>query len=163
MDYQKIEKILEKYWEGNSTLEEEKRLKDFFTHQEVPEHLKKYIPLFQYYVEEGNYAPLGNNFEEKVMNKITSIDSSSGGFSWQFVFKIAASLLIIAALGAVIIQNSKVEPDPIVMADTFDDPEVAYDEMKKALAVFSSQLNKGTEKLSEIAEFNKPEEILNNP
>ena len=162
MDYQQIEKILEKYWEGKTTLEEEITLKDFFTQEEVPEHLKDCAALFKYFSEEEKNAPLGLQFEEKVLNKIHP-NRSGKLLSWQFIMKIAATVLIMVAVGTVFFQNSKIKSEPLVYVDTYEDPEVAYEEMKKALTIFSSQLNKGTEKLTEISEFNKPEEILNNP
>ena len=42
----KIDELLDKYFEGETSCEEERRLRRFFTEEEVPEHLHKYRPLF---------------------------------------------------------------------------------------------------------------------
>lgn len=44
----KIDELLDKYFEGETTCEEERELRRFFTEEEVPEHLQVYRPLFAY-------------------------------------------------------------------------------------------------------------------
>ncbi|KAA6350297.1 hypothetical protein EZS27_002263 [termite gut metagenome] len=47
------EKLLEKYFEGRTTREEEKKLRSLFSHDKfLPEHLQVYRPLFAYVDEE---------------------------------------------------------------------------------------------------------------
>ena len=41
-----IEELLNKYFDGDTTCEEERELRRFFTQETVPEHLKEYSPLF---------------------------------------------------------------------------------------------------------------------
>jgi hypothetical protein len=52
MEYNHIQALLEKYWAGTSSLEEEDQLKDFFTNEAVlpqlPEDLKAVAALFAY-------------------------------------------------------------------------------------------------------------------
>jgi len=42
MNTEKIEKLLDKYFEGETSLEEEHRLREYFRDENVPEHLKTY-------------------------------------------------------------------------------------------------------------------------
>ncbi|WP_418696831.1 hypothetical protein [Bacteroides sp.] len=44
----KIDELLNKYFEGETSCEEERELRRFFTGEEVPEHLQVYRPLFAY-------------------------------------------------------------------------------------------------------------------
>ena len=44
----KIDELLDKYFEGETSCEEERELRRFFTEEEVPEHLQTYRPLFAY-------------------------------------------------------------------------------------------------------------------
>ena len=44
----KIDELLDKYFEGETSCEEERELRRFFTEKEVPEHLQTYRPLFAY-------------------------------------------------------------------------------------------------------------------
>ena len=43
-----IEELLNKYFEGETSCEEERELRHFFTQGIVPEHLKEYSPLFAF-------------------------------------------------------------------------------------------------------------------
>ena len=43
-----IEELLNKYFDGDTTCEEERELRRFFTQETVPEHLKEYSPLFAF-------------------------------------------------------------------------------------------------------------------
>ena len=42
MNYQYIEQLLERYWDCQTTLEEEQILRSFFKQEDVPAHLMPY-------------------------------------------------------------------------------------------------------------------------
>ncbi len=42
MDYKDIEQLLERYWQCETSVEEEATLRDFFAKEEVPAHLLRY-------------------------------------------------------------------------------------------------------------------------
>lgn len=42
----KIEELIDRYFEGQTSCEEERELRRFFTQESVPEHLQMYRPLF---------------------------------------------------------------------------------------------------------------------
>ena len=48
MDYKYIEQLLERYWQCETSLEEESELRSFFSEEEVPAHLLRYKELFVY-------------------------------------------------------------------------------------------------------------------
>lgn len=47
-----IETLLNKYFEGETTCEEERRLRRFFAEGLVPEHLEVYRPMFAFFEAE---------------------------------------------------------------------------------------------------------------
>jgi len=47
-----IDKLIDRYFEGETSAEEERALRNFFTTGPVPDHLECYIPLFTYFEEE---------------------------------------------------------------------------------------------------------------
>lgn len=47
-----IEELLNKYFEGKTTCDEERELQQFFTQGIVPEHLEVYRPMFAFFKEE---------------------------------------------------------------------------------------------------------------
>ena len=98
MDYKYIEQVLERYWQGETTLQEEAILRAFFCQPDMPDHLRKYQPLFALEKEE----PLGDDFdvrilemiEEKPKAKIVTLTSRL-----MPLFKAAAIVAIILTLG----------------------------------------------------------------
>ena len=54
---QDIEKLLEKYYDGETTLEEEKQLRHFFQKGNVPVHLESHAPQFNYFAEAAKQQP----------------------------------------------------------------------------------------------------------
>ena len=48
MDFKYIEQLLERYWQCETSLEEEAQLRAFFKENDVPEHLLRYKDLFVY-------------------------------------------------------------------------------------------------------------------
>lgn len=47
MDYNYIEQLTLRYWEGETTLEEDRILRTFYTQDNVPEHLAQYASYFR--------------------------------------------------------------------------------------------------------------------
>jgi len=48
-EYKNIENLLERFFDGLTSNEEEQQLYDFFSETDIPEHLRKYIPVFNYF------------------------------------------------------------------------------------------------------------------
>lgn len=55
-----IEELLNKYFEGETTCEEERELRCFFTQEIIPEHLKEYAPLFAFFEKENKQAKIAH-------------------------------------------------------------------------------------------------------
>lgn len=47
--YKNIENLIERFFDGATSNEEEKELYDFFSQKEIPAHLQKYRPVFDYF------------------------------------------------------------------------------------------------------------------
>lgn len=74
LDYKYIEQLLEEYFNGETTVEEEKILRTFFCQESVPEHLVQYRDLFLYEQSEPKADCLGADFDAKVMKMIGAQD-----------------------------------------------------------------------------------------
>lgn len=70
MDYKYINQLLERYWNGETSLEEEQILRSFFSQLCVPEELAKYRSLFNYEQTEAKADRLGDDFDERIMSMI---------------------------------------------------------------------------------------------
>ena len=70
MDYKYINQLLDRYWKGETSLEEEEILRAFFSQDELPAELKPYQALFSYEMGEANQEALGDDFDQKMMAMI---------------------------------------------------------------------------------------------
>src|SRR6185369_8053001 len=60
MDSNRIEALLKKYWSCETSLEEEKQLRDYFKTADVPDSLKETASLFKYFeVQKSTSLPDG--------------------------------------------------------------------------------------------------------
>ena len=70
MDYKYINQLLDRYWKGETSLEEEEILRAFFSQDELPDELKPYQALFSYEMGEAKQEALGDDFDQKMMAMI---------------------------------------------------------------------------------------------
>ena len=99
MDYKYIEQLLERYWQGVTTLQEEAILRAFFCQPDIPEHLQKYQPLFALEKEEV----LGDDFDARILEMIGEEEPKAKIVNLTSrlmpLFKAAAIVAIILTLG----------------------------------------------------------------
>ena len=65
MDYKYITQLLDRYWAAETSIEEERILRAFFSQTEVPEELKQYRSLFVYEQQEPMADRLGADFDSR--------------------------------------------------------------------------------------------------
>ncbi len=142
MELNKIEELLEKYFEGNLSENEEQLLKTYFSQEIVAEHLQKYKPLFGFFVKE--------KLSESTRN-FTWNEKQNSKKSRNITIGIAASLLIVIGTGIFMFSNDQ----PTTQEDlgTFNDPKVALQETQKALSLLSKHVNTGYESVQFIDEY----------
>ena len=68
MDYKYIEQLLERYWQCETTLQDEAILRTFFSQPDIPEALRKYQALFA--GESQKEEPLGEDFDARMLDLI---------------------------------------------------------------------------------------------
>ncbi len=71
MDYKYIEQLLERYWQCETTLQEEAILRAFFSQSdspEIPENIRKYREFFV--CEQQKESPLGDDFDQRILEMI---------------------------------------------------------------------------------------------
>ncbi|HRI79144.1 MAG TPA: hypothetical protein PLR06_06355 [Cyclobacteriaceae bacterium] len=158
MDSEKIEQLLEKYWSCETTLEEEQQLRDFF-HGEVPASLKETASLFQYLSFEKNKS-LNENFEKDVTKQLKK---RQGGkvisISFVNLARIAAGIVVVVAATFIIRQEIR-KSYPQELQDTYTDPQMAFEETKKALMMISGSFGKAKREAGKIKVFNDAEKKI---
>jgi len=160
MDYKHIEDLLQKYWNAETSLQEEQELKLFFSNETVPEHLKEAANLFRYFEMQKNVRMQDDAFDRNLKQKIKP-QGKSISMSFPQVARIAAGLFVVIAATFFIHQEvQKAYPDE--QEDTYNDPQVAFEETKKALMMISKSFNKAQKEASKINVFNEATEIIQN-
>lgn len=151
MNSHRIENLLEKYFEGNTSLEEEKILKEFFQGESIPPHLVSLKETFNYFSEEKSKDELDESFDKKVLSQINHFEIDHKRQSRRrliyYASGIAASILIIISI------FTNIDPFSSTLKDTFDNPQMAYEETRKALLLVSGTLNKGVKPVEKMAKF----------
>lgn len=104
MDYKYIEQLLERYWNCQTSLEEEAILKAFFSQSDIPAELAKYKPLFAYEAAEPAADTLGSDFDERMMQLVGDAEPVKAKVvplrqRMAPLFKAAAVVAIILTLG----------------------------------------------------------------
>ncbi len=149
MDYKYIKQLLERYWLAQTTLSEENQLRDFFNNEEVPLDLLPYKSLFVYQSSQKTEG-LSDDFDQRILAKLDVTEVKARKISliarMRPLFKAAAMVAVFIMIGGAIqqavMQNDVIEYDYDSYVDTYDNPEVAYQQVSSALLMISESINK---------------------
>lgn len=144
MNSNRIEKLIEQYLEGNTSLEDEKELKKYFTSAEVPSHLAQFKTLFGYYVT----SKKDTTKEFKISQKTKSYKK------W---IRIAASIIFISMIIFNYLQNNKSKQKNL---GTFESPEEAFIATHDALQLVANNINEGLENVSYLKEYENTKKTI---
>lgn len=154
--------LLEKYFEGKTSLEEEAKLLSYFNSGEVEEDLKVYQPLFEHFAEAQQQA-LPSDFDEKLFKKLEGHEAKvvrMGNWPRQLLRIAAVGALVVAAmvyLWKPTVAHSQQQAAIDWSKYEITDEQQAYDETVKALRLVSNKLHKGTKKAAH--EVDKMEKV----
>ncbi|WP_319228929.1 hypothetical protein [Draconibacterium orientale] len=154
METQEILRLLQRYFDGETTEAEEQQLNAYFQSGEVVDELAEYTEFF------GGIAELAEKaddptIEDDVMDYILENehrDKTKYRTMWKAVTGIAASVIIV--LGGFLFFQEQQKP----FDDTFSDPEEAYAYAAKTLQFVGSKYNQGVAHLSEFEKLRKGSE-----
>lgn len=135
MDYKYIEQLLERYWDCQTTLEEERILRSFFSQDDVPARLLQYKPLFDIQAEDAEER-LGEEFDARIIGAIEqtkTVKLARRTFKQRIMpmVKAAAAVAVFITIGNMVNETiaDKTEETPI--ADSY----VRTEEINKTFTV----------------------------
>jgi len=137
MELVKIEALLEAYFEGNTTLEQEATLRTYFLGQDVAPHLTVYTSLF---------ASFEQAHEEVSQRTITLPKPSSNSRGW--MYSVAAMIVISIGVSGFMFFNSNNG-----LTQEEQEALTAFNETKETLKLLSENFNKGTAELAHLDQF----------
>ena len=159
MDSKQIGELVEKYWNCETSLEEEKQLRDFFQGPNVPVELQPTAELFRY-LEIEKSKGLNENFDQHVTKKFQKRrEGKVISLNFQNLSRIAAGILVVVAATFFIRQEIR-KSYPKELQDTYSDPQMAFEETKKALMMISGSFGKAKKETEKMKMFNDAEKKI---
>lgn len=154
MDLKEINILLQKFFDGETTLEEEQQLARFFREEEIPLEWEAYRNFF---VAEEELASVSYpGFDDQVMEHILEHEHQEKNryrWLWQTVTSVAAVLIV--ALLAVNYFQSETK-----WKDTYKDPQQAYAEATKTIRYVAGKYQKGLAQLEPVRKIDRVSKTL---
>jgi hypothetical protein len=159
MDSNRINELLSKYWNCETSLEEEAELRDHFKSDNIPDELRETAPLFRYFEENKKKSLNDVSFDREVWEKIQTPKRGQMAKLVYNTMRIAAGLTVVLA-ATWFIRNEIRSTTPPEVVDTYDDPKMAFEETKKALMMISKSFGTAEEEAKKINLFNEAQEEI---
>lgn len=141
-----IEKLLEKYDNGETTLKEEQQIKAYFAQNDVAPHLESYKVMFQYF----------NETKQEHYTKDVPLKTKT--YQWYRWISVAAVAVVMLTVFTQFDNKRTLE-------DLNSEELLAYNQTIEALNLVSSKFNKGATSLNALnlagTEFEKGVEQVN--
>jgi hypothetical protein len=149
MNEEELKRLIQKYYSGDSTEEEEDSLRVFFRRPDIPRGYEAEKVIFGYYDDSEAIPEPSHDFEAQILAAIDASEKKSGRRRFIIpVLSAAAGVLIL--FGAYFFFNVKTSPD-----DTYTDPHIAYMETVRILHDVSAQLNHSASALEPVGKMNE--------
>lgn len=142
MELAKIESLLDAYFEGETTLEQESALREYFASANVAPHLAAYQNLFV-----GLKAA-----QEEVLEKEISFPTTSTT-SRRWWYSIAASVIVVIGVASLLIPGNQ-------LTQKEQEALTAFNETKETLLLLSKSFNKGTGELAVLDQFTEARNLI---
>jgi len=131
-----IEKLLEKYENGETSLKEEQQLKHYFKQETVAPHLEMYKPMFAYFLV---------NQQERFTKDVPL--KTKRNFNYKWISVAAVAVLMLGFYFGTSIYGGDL--------GTYEDPQLAFNEFSKSMEMISEKFNTGASTVSYLNEVNK--------
>ncbi|WP_028891867.1 DUF3290 family protein [Tenacibaculum sp. 47A_GOM-205m] len=128
MELANIEKLLEKYLDAETTLQEEKMLQEYFTSKNVAPHLQEYSMMFGYFKQS----------KDETFTQTIQLKPEKTKKNWKWL-SVAASVIL---LFSVFIGNEEYQKHQ---------QRKQFAQIKEALQLVSVNLNKGNEAIYAVS------------
>lgn len=150
MEHIIIKDLLEKYWQAETSVEEERQLKAYFRGPSVAPELEAYRAVFGYFGGADAGVQPSADLEERILKKIARpAVRNLYTRGWWY----AAAAILVVCLGIGLSREvstparrvAQPQTASAVISDTYADPAQALAAVQKALRTASTRMNKGRE------------------
>lgn len=133
MELDRIEQLLEKYFEATATVAEEEVLRTYFLSDNVATHLEQYTPMFNYF----------SQAKEERYTKQVQVNPRKNIYKW------ASIAAVVVFMVGIYFNSSTVSSDNL--EEVYTAEEIAS--AQEAFALLAMNFNKGTEQIYHLEEF----------
>jgi hypothetical protein len=150
MNFTEIERLIGKFYEGETTPGEERQLREFFAREEIPSHLAVHAGLFSFYDESEKETIPDPGFEDKLLARLGEtpvIPIYSRRKQFLYLAGMAAVFLLLVGLFFTFRND--------ILRNSYNDEETAaaYMKAQNALLLLSSNLNAGLDQVQRLDNF----------
>lgn len=157
MNILQIDRLLNKYFDGETSIREEEELRLLLKRPDLPKQYIRYREMFDS-LQQQKEIGLDGDFDEKFLNHIASDPGAGIRFlrkiNWYIVSAAAAVVLLMVILFVPVGKLPFLNQFSSAIEDTFDDPEKAYAVTVKTLFMVSERFNKGSGQMAQMSKFN---------
>lgn len=150
MESVKIDYLLEKYFQGETSIAEEKELRTYFSSSDVAQHLEQYKAIFGYY----RLAK-----EQQFLSQVPQLPKAGNKKRTVTWLSLAASVVVLLGIGTYAYHNYDDATNSQNLG-TYDDPEEAFRATQKALSLLSCNVNVGIESVHYFQEYQTTKDMI---
>ncbi len=152
MDSKRKSDLAKKYWEGQTSLEEEQALKGAHATISDRDRGDDRESLYFHWLHRFSEMETDAGFETEIMDRLQRQERPSSRLRfWRRYWSIAAAVLLLVLATLFLSRPVEEERDLSVI----DDPQQAYEITKQALYLISAELNKGAHYTYALDEFSE--------
>jgi hypothetical protein len=154
-----IRKLVDRFYMGETTLEEENILQAYFSSAGIPEELLPDRDLFRTLGDAAGSVIVPNDLNSKILDVIDNQEKRvirTRRITLYSLSGLAAGLMVVIALYTGYFKGDRITLlASNQMTDTYENPEDAYEEARRTLAFVSAKLNTGTSGLEHVKQVSK--------
>lgn len=159
MDSRKIEELLNKYWNCETSLEEEQQLRTYFKENDIPQQFQETASLFRYFEASKSKSLDDKSFDAAMIKKVEKPKSKVIRMIYNSM-RIAAGIAVLVMAVWFVREEVKTPPEEEAMVDTYDDPKMAFEETKKALMMISRSFGQAEKQTQKVKVFHDAQEEI---
>lgn len=161
MDSKRIEQLLEKYWACETSVEEEQVLREYFAVPANDGSMKELASMFRYFDQQRRKEMQDPALDARIHEIVRPKRAKLRRLLHNSI-RIAAGIVVLMV--AVWFVRSEIrQTTPQELVDTYSDPELAFEETKKALLMISRSFGTAEEQAKKINLFNEAQQQIQNP
>ncbi|MEA1886645.1 MAG: hypothetical protein U9N72_05500 [Bacteroidota bacterium] len=158
MNWSVLRKLLEKYYDGMSSKDDEKKMLELLSQDDLPSEFYEDRMMITGLFESEDIPEPSPDLNYRIMTAINESEKShriiSGKKHLYSIASVAATILLIISLLLILENKNRIK-------DTYSDPQLAYNETVEVLYRVSENLNKGRTQMEDLSLINETKSRLN--